>query len=551
MLAVAIVAASSSCVSPVHAGADKLYVDGQVWVGGDADRLAQAIAVQGERIVAVGDTAEIKALAGPTTEIIDLRGAFVTPGFIDNHVHFIEGGLALGQVDLRQAKTPEEFSALIAKAAAGLKPGDWIRYGSWDHELWGGELPTRDWIDKHTPRTPVFVTRLDGHMALANSAALESAGIDEKTPDPPGGTIVRDQSGRPTGILKDAAQQLVGRHIPPESESQVDRALDLAMERAVSAGVTQVHDMGMSTWRSLEAYRRAEARKALRLRIYAFVPLTDWKRMADYIAVHGRGSGWLRWGALKGYVDGSLGSTTAWFYEPYSDAPQTRGLFMMEPGLLRRYIQNADRAKLHVAVHAIGDRANDWLLDAYRQAADENGPRDRRFRIEHAQHLTQSAIGRFGPQGVIASMQPYHAIDDGRWAEKRIGAERLTGTYAFRSLRDARATFTFGSDWPVAPIEPLQGIYAATTRRTIDGANPDGWRPEQKITLEQALRAYTQANAYAGFQESSLGRIAPGYLADFVVLSGNLLTTDPVKIPNLRVLRTVIGGRDVYVMAGS
>lgn len=545
ILAAAIAAALTSPL--LHAAADKVYVNGQVWTGGDAGKLAEAIAVEGERIVAVGDAAQVKAHIGPKTQVVDLHGKFVSPGFIDSHVHLIEGGLALGYVDLRQANTPQAFSAAIAAAAAKAKPGEWVLYGAWDHELWGGELPTRDWIDKDTAKTPVFVTRLDGHMALANSAALKLAGIDARTPDPPGGTIVRDRNGRPTGVLKDTAQDLMTPSVPAESAEQLDRALQLATAHALSVGVTQVHDMAMGTWRSLETYRRANDRGELRLRIYSFVPLTDWKRMADYVATQGRGSGLLRWGGLKGYVDGSLGSSTAWFYEPYTDTPQTSGLMRTAPAVLLGDIRNADRAGLHVVIHAIGDRANDWLLDSYKQVATENGARDRRFRIEHAQHLAPSALPRFAAQGVIASMQPYHAIDDGRWAEKRIGAERLKGTYAFRSLLDAHAALTFGSDWPVAPIEPLQGIYAAATRRTIDGANPQGWRPEQKISVEEAARAYTQGAAYAGFQERVLGKLEPGYLADFVVLSGNLFRTDPVKIADLQVLRTVVAGRDAYV----
>lgn len=537
--------ASAAAAAPA---ADKVYLNGRIWTGGKVDELTQALAIDGERLVAVGTTAAIESRIGPSTEIIELNGAFVTPGFIDAHVHMIEGGLSLDQVDLRDAGTPEEFAARIARAAKQKQPGEWVRYGSWDHELWGGELPDRRWIDKDTPTTPVYVTRLDGHMALANSLALKLSGIDENTPDPPGGTIVRDADGRPTGVLKDEAQALM--KIPEESEDQVSRALDMAMTHATSRGVTQVHDMAMGTWRSLEAYRRAHARNALRLRIYSFVPLADWQRMADYVRTQGRGDDWLRWGALKGYVDGSLGSTTAWFYQPYTDAPHTSGLILVQPGEQRRRILGADRAGLHIVLHAIGDRANDWLLDTYKSVAAENGPRDRRFRIEHAQHLSPGAASRFASQGVIASMQPYHAIDDGRWAEKRIGAERLKGTYAFRSLLDAKAPLAFGSDWPVAPIDPLQGIYAAVTRRTIDGANPGGWRPEQKITIEEAVRSYTQADAYAGYQEKSLGKLEPGYLADFVVLSANLFETAPAEIPKLKVLRTVVGGRTVFVKQG-
>lgn len=548
-LAAAVCAALSLASAAIAAPtADKVYLNGRIWTGGKVAELSQSLAIEGERLVAVGTTANIKSRIGPSTEIIELNGAFVTPGFIDTHVHFIEGGLSLDQVDLRDTKTPQEFAARIARAAKEKQPGEWVRYGSWDHELWGGELPDRKWIDKDTPNTPVYVTRLDGHMALANSLALKLAGIDEKTPDPPGGTIVRDSTGRPTGVLKDEAQSLM--KIPEESEARVSRALDVAMTHATSRGITQVHDMAMGTWRSLEAYRRAHARNALRLRIYSFVPLVDWQRMAEYVRTHGRGDDWLHWGGLKGYVDGSLGSTTAWFYQPYTDAPQTSGLILAPPDEQRRRILGADHAGLHVVLHAIGDRANDWLLDTYKSVAAENGARDRRFRIEHAQHLSPGAASRFASQGVIASMQPYHAIDDGRWAEKRIGAERLKGTYAFRTLLDAKAPLAFGSDWPVAPIDPLEGIYAAATRRTIDGANPNGWRPEQKITIEEAARAYTQAAAYAGFQEKSTGKLEPGYLADFVVLSGNLFETTPVNIPKLKVLRTVVGGRAVFINKG-
>lgn len=544
--AIALCVLSALCPALLHAAADAVYLNGQVWTGGGINDLAEAVAVKGNRIVAVGTTQRIKRLIAVGTRVVDLRGAFVSPGFIDNHVHFLEGGLALGHTDLRRAGTPQAFTSLIAKAAAQAQPGEWILHGNWDHESWGGELPTREWIDKDTATTPVFVTRLDGHMALANSLALELAGIDANTPDPPGGTIVRDSRGQPTGILKDRAQELVTAAIPPESDAQLDRAMQLATDHALSAGLTQVHDMAFDTWRSFDTYQRANARGQVRMRIYSFVPLQDWKRLADFISVNGRSRGLLRWGGVKGYVDGSLGSMTAWFYEPYLGEAHRHGLMRTQPDELRAMVQGADGAGLQVVVHAIGDRANDWLLDTYRDVAARHAPRDRRFRIEHAQHLAASALPRFEGQHVIASMQPYHAIDDGRWADKRIGPEQIKGTYAFHSLLNAQATLAFGSDWPVAPIDPLLGIYAAVTRRTIDGANPDGWRPEQKVTVEQAIRAYTQATAYAGFQEQQLGRLAPGRLADFVVLSDNLFRLDPVKIKDVRVLRTIVDGREAY-----
>jgi len=529
---------------------DEIYINGRFWTGRGDNSYVQAVAVSGERIVAVGTTAEISARRTAKTRVVDLGGQFVTPGLIDTHVHFINGGLALQQVDLRDAATPAEFSRRIV-AAARARPGKWITDGNWDHQLWGGKLPSRDWIDRDTPTTPVFVSRLDGHMALVNSVTLKLAGITASTPDPEGGVIVRNADGTPTGILKDGALDLVTKIMPPPSDADMDEALEKATDYALQHGVTQVHDMGIGPgdWRSPQTYSRALAAHRLRLRIYSFSPLVDWERLATLVKKEGRGSDWLRWGGLKGFVDGSLGSGTAWFHDAYSDAPGNTGLTIQDPAVLYGRIEAADRAGLHIAVHAIGDRANDWLLDSYAKIEAAHGARDRRFRIEHAQHLTQAAIQRFKPLGVIASMQPYHAIDDGRWAQKRIGAERLKGTYAFRSLIDAGAHVSFGSDWPVAPIDPLLGIYAAVTRRTIDGANPNGWRPEQKISVARALHAYTTEGAYAGFQEKFVGEIAPGYLADFVVLSRNLLEIEPAAIESVKVLRTVVGGKDAFVLA--
>jgi predicted amidohydrolase YtcJ len=527
---------------------DAIYINANVWTGDARTPKAEAIAIADGSIVAIGSNAEIRQLADAKTRAVDLKGGFVAPGFIDNHVHFVNGGMALAQVDLRDAASRAELTRRIAQAAAKLPKGQWIKDGNWDHELWGGELPTRDWIDKQTAATPVFISRLDGHMALANSLALKLAGIDEKTPDPEGGSIVRDKNGRATGVLKDNAMNLVAKVMPPPSDRELADGLERAMEHAVARGVTQVHDMGgVEDWRVIELYRRTKASDKLRLRIYSFAPLADWRKAAEYKQRNGTGDAWLRWGGLKGFVDGSLGSTTAWFHQPYDDAPNTTGLTMSDPEQLRAQIVAANSAGLHITVHAIGDRANDWLLDAFEKVEQAGPKRDWRFRIEHAQHLTPAAIKRFGPLGVVASMQPAHAIDDGRWAQKRIGAERLKGTYAFRSLIDAGAHLTFGSDWPVAPLDPLTGIYAAVTRRTGDGANPNGWQPQQKITVAEALRSYTAENAWAGFQEGKVGVLKPGALADFVVLSKDLFAVPPAEIIDVKVVRTVIGGREMYV----
>ncbi len=537
-------AAMTAC-DPGTEQADLVLTGGTIWAGAGAgtEPAPTAVAIKGDRILAVGLDDEIAQLAGSRTRRVALDGRRVVPGFIDNHTHFLIGGFGLASVQLRDADSPEEFAARIG-AFAQANPDEWIQGGTWDHENWGGELPRRDWIDSLTLTTPVFVNRLDGHMGLANTRALELAGITSETVAPDGGEIVRYGDGRPTGILKDAAQQLIYDAIPPRSEPELDRAFQAAQDHALSLGVTLVTDMG--SWDGLATYRRAAARGDLAVRVYAVVPLAGWERLADYVRDEGRGNSQLFWGGVKAFVDGSLGSTTAWFYDVYDDDPSTAGLMVTDSASLRQSIIEADAAGLHVIVHAIGDRANDWLLDVFREAEQTNGPRDRRFRIEHAQHLTRDAIRRMGDQRVIPSMQPYHAIDDGRWAEKRIGAERIKTTYAFRDLIDAGAPLTFGSDWFVAPLNPLLGIYAAVTRRTLDGAHPSGWVPEQKITVAEALEAYTSANAYASFLEDQLGSLEPGKLADLVVLSDDILSIDPVEIENVTVDLTMVGGKVVY-----
>lgn len=526
-------------------GLETAYVNARVWTGVPGARIATAIGTVGSRIVALDD-GPVRQQIDKRTRVVDLKGAFVVPGFIDNHTHFLLAAATLVPPDLRQARTRAEFARRIAEAAGALQPGEWIRGGNWDAELWGGELPTREWIDEVTPHTPVAVARLDQHMLLLNSLALRLAGIDRNTPEPPGGRIVRDASGEPTGIIIDQAKPLVERAIPAPSEAALEKMLRDGIAFGLRYGVTQSHAMGLD-WVMHDALLRLRAKGETGMRFYSFVPLQDWERLVAIIQRDGRGDDWVRWGGLKAMADGSLGSRTALFHRPYDDAPGTRGLTVTNPGKLREWTTHADRNGLQVTLHAIGDEANDEVLDIFAAVARTNGARDRRFRIEHAQHLSPAAIPRFAQQNVIASVQPYHAIDDGRWAINRIGAERLKRTYAFKSLLDSGARLSFGSDWPVAPFNPLTGIAAAVLRQTIDGANPQGWMPEQRITPEQALMAYTGTNAYAGFQEDRLGRLAPGYIADFVVLDGDLLKIDPQKIVDVAVLRTIVDGKERFV----
>jgi len=518
-------------------------VNARVWTGDSARPWAEAFAVRGERIATVGSSAAVRKVTG-TARVIDAAGRMVVPGFIDSHVHFIDGGFGLSSVQLRDAKTPAEFIARIKAFAATVPPGAWITGGNWDHEQWGGELPRHDWIDSVTPNNPVWINRLDGHMSLANAAALRAARITRASREVAGGTIVRDARGEPTGVLKDNATDLVNAVMPNPPAELEDRALDTAMAYVAAQGVTSVVHMG--TWRDLAIFERAHKAGRLKTRIYAAVPLATWEQLRDTVAARGRGDAWLRIGALKGFVDGSLGSHTAAMLQPFTDAPSDTGLFVNTHEHLYEWTSGADKAGLHVIVHAIGDRAIRDQLDIFERVEKENGPRDRRFRIEHAQHIAPPDIPRFAKLGVIASMQPYHAIDDGRWAEKVIGPERSKTTYAFRSLRDAGATLAFGSDWFVAPPTPLEGLYAAVTRRTLDDRNPTGWIPEQKISLEDALRAYTRGAAYATFTEKEKGVIAPGTLADFAIIDRDLTKVAPEAIRDAHIALTAVGGRVVY-----
>lgn len=525
--------------------ADLIFVNGKIWTVDKSKPVAQAVAVLGDKIIAVGSNSEIKKYAGKNTKIVDLKRHLMLPGFIDDHTHFVSGGFQLMSVNLRDAKTPEEFAQRI-KEYAEKNPGRWITGGDWDHELWGGELPRKEWIDKYTQNVPVFVTRYDGHMGLANSLALKLAGITRETPDPPGGLIVRDENGEPTGILKDEAMSLVYRVIPEPTLEERINAIKLALEEAKKLGLTGIHDIG--TTEDLRAYQELYKRGELTLRVYLRLPISQWEDLAKLGIEVPFGNDFIRIGSLKAFADGSLGSMTALFFEPYDENPNTKGLAtdIVIDGRLEKWAIEADKAKLQLSIHAIGDSANSLVLTLFEKIVRENPSWDRRFRIEHAQHIHPKDFARFKNLNVIASMQPYHAIDDGRWAEKRIGKERCRTSYAFRTFLDHGVKLCFGSDWNVAPLSPILGIYAAVTRQTLDGKHPEGWFPEQKISVEEAVECYTINNAYAEFAENEKGSITPGKFADFVVLSENIFNIPGEKIKDVEVLMTVVGGKIVY-----
>ena len=530
---------------------DKIYYNGVVWTADQKIPSATAMVLNEGVFLFVGEDKEALSMATDRTEIIDLKGNFVTPGFIDNHVHFISGGLQLSRVNLNDVLSKKEFQARIIEFDRVLPKSSWILGGNWDHELWGGIYPDKSWIDEVVSDRPVFLDRLDGHMALANTKAMNLAGINSSTLDPPGGVIIRDQNSDPTGVLKDLAMDLVQTIIPEESSEEMDRALDRAMDYALSLGITQVHDMG--SWTDLETYRRNHSKENLKIRIKIYPWYTNWKNIIKYIQDYGPGDDWLRWNGIKGMMDGSLGSRTAWMHKPYlhghnhndKEKLPTLGVITIKDTTDFKYLlRETDNAGIQHAVHAIGDRANDWIINQFKDIANEHGSRDRRSRIEHSQHLSENAIREFASQNIIPSMQPYHLFDDGSWAHKRIGYDLLSRTYIFNTLIKSGANLTFGSDWTVAPLNPATGIFAAVTRKTRDGKNEDGWFPNEKISVEDALRCYTINNAYAAFWEKTTGSITVGKNADFIVHSMNYFDIDPEMILESKILRTVVGGKD-------
>lgn len=529
--------------------ADLVLLNTKVYTVEPEQPWADAVAIKQEKILALGSNQDIQSVIGPTTEVIDLKGGMVLPGFTDAHTHFLSGGFALSNIQLRDAKSKAEFIKRISQKAQNLEKGEWILNGDWDQQQFvPPEFPVKEWIDDVTPENPVCVNRLDGHLVFVNSLALELAGITKNTPEPVGGVIVKDPvTGEPTGILKDEAMDLVTEHIPEPSLREKMQAAENALTHTNSLGITSVHDMAYAA--NFEVYQELLKANKLTARLYVYIPVSEVDLYSRLKLKTPFGNPFLKIGGLKGFVDGSLGSFTALFFDPYTDDPTKSGIMvadMYPEGIMKERIKQADEAGLQVAIHAIGDKANHIILDIFEDIIKENGERDRRWRIEHAQHLLPEDIKRFGRLGILASVQPYHAIDDGRWAEKKIGAKRALTTYAFRSLIDAGTKLVCGSDWSVAPLDPISGIYAAVTRQTLDGNHPEGWIPDEKITLEQVIQGYTLNAAYAEFAEDVKGSIKKGKLADLVVLDKNFFDIPAEEIKDVKVLMTILNGSIVY-----
>jgi predicted amidohydrolase YtcJ len=546
LLAAVIMSAPAAAAPPCEPALG--IVNARIFTVDRARPWAEAVAICGERIDVVGTTDEVRRVLPSGARIVDAGGRLVVPGFNDAHVHLNDGAKDLLSVNLRDAKSSDEMRARVAAFAARTPKDRWILGGFWDHESWPDHaLPTRGLMDAAAPDHPVFLQRLDGHMAVANSKALALAGVTRATPVPDGGAILRDASGDLTGILKDNAMALVDRVIPPPSWDETMAGAKAALAHAASLGVTTVQDLTSSA-DQLRAYQALKVAGELPVRIYA----TQSRPYGEFVKMGvatGFGDDWLRIGGVKLFADGSMGSGTAAFFEPYSDDPSTTGLLMHSQEALRQLIFDADAAGFQLLVHAIGDRANAVVLDAFEALARERGPRDRRARIEHAQVVRDADKARFAKAGVIASIQPSHCTDDMRWAEKRIGRDRCAFAYDFKSFLDAGVRVAFGTDWFVEPLDPMIGLHAAVTRQFADGTPPGGWHPEERVTMEKAIELYTLGSAHAEFAETRKGSIEPGKLADMVVLSRDLFTIPPGEILGTKPVMTIVGGKVVYEAA--
>jgi len=534
--------------------ADLVIIKGKVLTIDKDKPTAEAIAIKGEKIIAVGTTSEISTLIEKnSTKVIDAGGRLVIPGFNDAHVHF--GPLDPDFIELRYTTEPSVITEKVKAQVAKSKPGELIKGGHWEHEMFiDKQWPTKELIDKVSPDNPVILSRADGHSVLVNSYVLMASGITKNTPDPFGGVIQRDHvTGEPIGILKENAEILIKtgevktERTPEEENSRLWQGYLLALKEARELGVTSVQVPGSADF---SVYEKLQKDGELTSRIDIGKSLTgDTALLKKYLELekqYPREGNWIRFGYLKAFIDGTIGSGTALMFEPFSDNPKSSGLSMMPYEEFENMVVTADKLGFQIGVHAIGDKGNNWTLNAFEKAQNVNGKRDSRHRDEHAQTLQPSDIPRFAKLGVIASMQPTHCISDKKFCEKRIGSERAKGAYAWKSLADAGATLAFGTDYQVEPLNPMEGLYAAVTRKDRLGEEGEGWHPEQKIKMEEAIKYYTLGSAYSQFMENRKGMIKPGFLADIVILDKDLMTIPENEIMKTKVEYTITGGKIVY-----
>ncbi|XP_047055107.1 protein LONG AFTER FAR-RED 3-like [Lolium rigidum] len=525
-----------------------------IYTADPARPFGAAMAVRGGRVLHVGTYDSVKEFRGKQTFELNLSGNVVLPGFIDSHVHLIDGGLQLARVPLRGVRSKDVFISRVKDAVRDKHPGQWVRGGGWNNDFWGGDFPIAAWLDDISPDNPVWLTRMDGHMGVANSLAIKIAGIDKNTNDPVGGTIVRTTEREPNGLLVDAAMKLVLDVIPDVSLTERRESLLRASRHALMRGVTTVVDVGSyfpgmsekQPWQDFsDVYEWAQSMGKMMIRVCLFFPLPTWSRVSDLIREKGHLlSEWIHVGGVKAFLDGSLGSSSALFYEPYKDDPGSFGLQLIDMDVLLNATLESDKSGLQVAIHAIGDKANDMLLDMLDEVVNLNGMRDRRFRVEHAQHLAPSAAKRFGEHNTIASVQPDHLLDDADSAGKKIGVERAErSSYLFGSLLAGGAHLAFGSDWPVSDINPLQAIKTAMSRKPPGWEIP--WISTECLPLDDSLKAHTISAAHACFLDPVLGSLAEGKYADFVVLPSTSWKEFADDIPR-NVLATYVNGKQAY-----
>jgi predicted amidohydrolase YtcJ len=544
--------ATSSVVAqaPPPAPRTTIYLHGRIYTNDPAHPWASALAVREGKIVCIGGIEQIMLECGNgenNVETIQLANHFVMPGFNDAHVHMGSAGADLLAVRLNGVASPEDLQKSVAAAIGAHKEGDWITGAGWDHTLWPDKkFPTRQQLDAVGPKNPVLLVHISGHVAVANSLALQLAGVTKDTPNPKGGEFEHDASGELTGmLLEGSAIGLVQQYVPDATAAERRLGIELVLADLAKNGVTSVQDN--SEWEDFLVYRMLKDEGKLTARI------TEWLHFANALAdlqnmrsEGGTADPWLKTGALKMVTDGALGSRTAAMAAPYSDDPSTSGIMTIDPAKLKQMAIERDKAGFQLAFHAIGDRANTIALDTFEAVAKTNGPRDRRDRIEHAQVVAPADFARFASLNVIASMQPSHQTTDMRWAESRVGPERIKGAYAWKTMLTDKVHLAFGTDYDVEPINPMRGLYACVTRELPDGGPAGGWQPQEKISLDECIRAYTTGSAYAQFEEGRKGALVTGQYADFIVLSADLTKIPPSEYTTTHVLRTVVGGRTVY-----